>query len=562
MTDQQVTELVRTALALQEQGRLADAVARLQQASAARPQSADILTILANACQSGSAFDAALHYYVRATMVDPRFAPARQNLGYMLINMGRLDEGVAQLAEAQRWQPQPMNEVLLATSLPIVYESTDDLRRRRERMEREIQRLVDRGLSLDATSTVMPTNFYCAYQGFNDLQVQRAIGRLYRAPQPVARGPRRSTGGRIRVGLLSSYFCDHTIGCLNIGRVTQLDRARFEVVVLSVGAHDDTLASGFKRYADRHVELTGALSQMRQSIVDQQLDILLFADVGMNPITYTLALSRMAPVQCVTWGHPVTTGNASMDYFISSTLLETDEADAHYSEQLIRLANLGTYYYRPEPPPLNRTREFFQLDPAAHLYFCPQTLFKLHPEFDALLAEILRRDPQGQLLLLEGRHPHWSQLVRQRFARTLGEGASRVKFIPPVARGDFLHLNRLADVALDTIHFGGGNTTYEALSVGTPVVTLPGPLLRSRIALALYRKMAMPDCVATSGDHYVELAVRLGTDRAYRQEISERIRAASAVLFDDPGEIRELERFFVWAAEGGETPWQANPSAS
>ena len=60
----------------------------------------------------------------------------------------------------------------------------------------------------------------------------------------------------------------------------------------------------------------------------------------------------------------------------------------------------------------------------------------------------------------------------------------------------------------------------------------------------------------------VELAVRLGTDRAYRQEISERIRAASAVLFDDPGEIRELERFFVWAAEGGETPWQANPSAS
>jgi len=38
----------------------------------------------------------------------------------------------------------------------------------------------------------------------------------------------------------------------------------------------------------------------------------------------------------------------------------------------------------------------------------------------------------------------------------------------------FLHLQALADVLLDTIHFGGGNTSLEAFAFGTPVVTLPG----------------------------------------------------------------------------------------
>jgi predicted O-linked N-acetylglucosamine transferase (SPINDLY family) len=295
---------------------------------------------------------------------------------------------------------------------------------------------------------------------------------------------------------------------------------------------------------------------MRSRIAALNLDVLMLADVGMNTTTYTLAFSRMAPVQCVTWGHPVTTGNASVDYFISSELLETPEADAHYSERLVRLSNLGTYYYRPDPPPLSRTREYFGLDPARHVYLCPQTLFKLHPEFDPLVAEILRRDPLGDLVLLEGRHAAWTQLVRERFARTMPDVAERVRFLPPWPRGDFMHLNRLADVSLDTLHFGGGNTTYEALAVGTPVVTLPGPFMRSRIALALYRKMNLLDCVAQSAEQYVELAVRLGTDPDARRDMSQRIEKASGALFEDPAEVREFERFLPWAAAGGPGQWQ------
>jgi len=66
-----------------------------------------------------------------------------------------------------------------------------------------------------------------------------------------------------------------------------------------------------------------------------------FTEVGMDAVTYTLAFSRMAPIQCTTWGHPLTTGSPAIDWFISSELMETAESDGHYTERLARLPNLG-----------------------------------------------------------------------------------------------------------------------------------------------------------------------------------------------------------------------------
>ena len=88
--------------------------------------------------------------------------------------------------------------------------------------------------------------------------------------------------------------------------------------------------------------------------------------------------------------------------------------------------------------------------------------------------------------------------------------------------------------------------------MGTPIVTLPGALLRSRITLALYRKMQLTDCVVDSAEQYVDLAVRLGTDAEYRRSISDKIDAASSVLFEDSAEVRELERALIWIHQGGQ----------
>ncbi len=215
----------------------------------------------------------------------------------------------------------------------------------------------------------------------------------------------------------------------------------------------------------------------------------------------------------------------------------------------MRLQGLAVYYYRPElPRPLFKDRSYFGLSDEDHIYACPQSLFKFHPEFDEFLGEILRRDPRGQLVLIRGR-PHWYELLKQRFATTMPDVVDRIRVVPPRRREEFINLMAVADVLLDPIHFGGGNTSYEGFAVGVPIVTLPSPFLRGRITHALYQKMGLTDCVASSRQSYVDLALELGTNPSYRESMRKKILAANDALYEDPTGVRELEDFFCAAVK-------------
>lgn len=279
-------------------------------------------------------------------------------------------------------------------------------------------------------------------------------------------------------------------------------------------------------------------------IAGQGLDVLVYTDIGMDPFTYALAFSRLAPVQCATWGQPSTTGIAALDYFLSAEALECEGAEGRYAERLVRLADPAVYYFRPQLTGTPPARGAFGLPEGGTLYLCPQSLFKLHPDFDAILGGILRRDPTGYLALLQGPHSTWTERLRQQMASTLPDVRDRIYLVRRLIREDFLRLNAVADVLLDPVHFGGGNTSYEGLALGVPIVTLPSGLLRGRITYALYRQMGVLDCVAGSPEEYVDLAVRLGRERDYREAVRARIRAASGVLYENDAGVRQLEAFF------------------
>ncbi len=93
----------------------------------------------------------------------------------------------------------------------------------------------------------------------------------------------------------------------------------------------------------------------------------------MEPFSYFLAFSRLAPVQLTTFGHPDTTGVPNMDYFISSTLYELEGAQEHYSERLVLVPNAGTlsYYHKPELPAPPASRTEFGLSSQEHCVLLP-----------------------------------------------------------------------------------------------------------------------------------------------------------------------------------------------
>jgi predicted O-linked N-acetylglucosamine transferase (SPINDLY family) len=545
-------------------GRLPEAEASFRQALDCDPRSALAWTNLGNVRKALGHFDEALTHYERALALRPGHAEAHQDLAVARAEQGHMDEAEAHFREALRLRPDELSRVQLATLLPPVYQSLEDMQAWRRRLLDNLGALHRDGVRVDVTRQCVPSLFYLAYQGGNDRDVQRDLARLYSAPAggtagtgPAARQRAAGltptlfgtvpAGGKTRVGFLSRLLRGHTIGRLMRGMIAHLSRQAFEVVVLTVGAADDPIGCFLRDHADAYVVLPDDPQAARRLVAEQRLDVLFYTDVGMEPLTDTLAHSRLAPVQCVTWGHPSTTGIPVMDYFISQEDLDAEGAEAHYTETLVRLKTLPIYYYRPAPPAAPKGRADFGLPESGHLYVCPQSLFKFHPDFDDVLGRILRADPDGHVVLLRGSRPEWEELLMRRLGRTLADVLERVRFVPRQDLPGFLSLNAVADVMLDPVHFGGGNTSYEALALGVPIVTLPSAFLRGRITYALYRQMGVLDCVAASADEYVGLAVRLGTDPAYRAGVRAKILAASAVLYENAAGVRELEEFLLRA---------------
>jgi len=458
---------------------------------------------------------------------------------------GRVKEAEEQYRQLIKLSPNPTARILLASLLPAIYSSMEDLHRWRKRLETNVQALVSQGVRHDVTDNLAVPEFLAQYHGLNDRLLQESRVKLYAAPQNRDWGRKRprAAADKIRVGMVSKYFRDHTIGRLSQGLAAKLPREDFQLTLLSVDPRRDDLAEFFRRNCDQFLTVPASMPQARRMIADLQLDVLYYTDLGMDPVTYTLALSRLAPVQCATWGHPVTSGMPTVDYFISARGLEPPESQDQYTERLATLKDLAVYYYRPALAAPPAAPDQFGLPAGANLYGCPQSLYQFHPDFDEILAGILRADPKGILVLLAAPHKEWELALSQRFARSMPDVCHRVTFVPRQDRQGFLQLNDICDVLLDPLHFGGGNTTYEALALGTPVVTLPSGMLRGRLAYKMYETIGLMDYVANTPQDYVCLAVQLGSDKERRRAARQSILAGNAPLFENMAGVNQLSEF-------------------
>lgn len=488
-------------------------------------------------------YDAAAAAYRRAIELKPTLGAAWANLAFVTADRGQTEAGRQLYAEASRHQPSPQLRIVQATVLPPIFRDLEHVAAARAKFSQEVAQLVADKVRMDPTRTTTPSYFFLAYQGYNDRELMAQLGQVAPSSWPEPK-KRRRNGGRIRLGFLSQYLCDHTIGQLNVGIVEQIDKERFELVVLAAAAREDEITKRLRQAASRYIELPHDIPAALKLSSEQELEILHFPDIGMSPFTYGLAHSRLAPVQTTTWGHPVTSGLPTVDYFISCQTGEVAQADEHYSEQLVRLSRLNVCLARPRRHGARRSREHFQLPERAHVYACPQMLFKFHPAFDEALAGILKRDPDAIVVTLDAKYPEWKQLLSERWQRQMPDMAERIRFLPKMPRSDFLELLAVSDVMLDPFPFGGGHTSYEALSLGLPVVTLPGDLLRGRLAYAMYQQMGYTDLVAANTDDYVRLAVQLATDAAFHSSVRKAIEDSCDVLFEDRKIVRELEAFW------------------
>jgi protein O-GlcNAc transferase len=577
--------------------RQADALREYAALAQLRPTDAECFLKLAIALRRAGLTDRSVDMAKQALNLDPAYAEAHALLGNIYADAARLDDARAHREQAAALAPdnaayhaalgdarQLCGDFLVALAaydracelsptdglrvrralaMPVVAESAEAVAAQRTRVEAEIARLEQQGLSIaDPVRDVAKTFFQFGAQGIDDRPFLERLARLYLAACPSlayeaahCRNAERPHEGRIRLAFVSPYLRDHTLGRLLGPIIERLGREQLEVTVAGFAPPADDMARRIASSADRRMILPRDLAGAREALADAELDIIVYAGIGMDPLLYFLAFARLAPLQCSGWGYPITSGIPAMDVFLSSALVEATEADAHYSETLVRLSSLGTYYRRPAIPALDRhdAAKRLGLDPSRHIYLYPYNPFRFPSEFDPVIEDILGRDPMAEIAMLEGPSRRHRELLEQRLARTAPRSRGRLRFLARRPYQEFLAIYPAADVVLDPFVFSGGNTSFEAFAAGVPIVTLPGALRRSRLTYAMYRRMRFMECVAKDGADYVSKAVAIATTPDLRRVLSREIGQRAAFLYEDAQAVSDYEAFFLRHA-GGQTP--------
>lgn len=430
--------------------------------------------------------------------------------------------------------------------LPQVYEDAADVARWRARYMQgmdDLERNI--GIWLERPEDIFKlnrNNFLLAYQGEDDTQLQRRysafLGQLLGRARPEWRAGREASfdgNRRLKVGFVGSLFRDCTAGRYFERWITGLDPQRFERHVYHSAPVADAFTERIAQAAEHFSTLRAGPEETAAQLFADGLDAIVYPEVGMNSLTYELAPLRLAPVQFAGWGHPVTTGSEAIDYYFSSAPMEPGDAKDHYVERLIALPGLGVDYSMPAPQP-PAVRAQLGLPEGRRLYLCAQSLFKVHPEMDGMLADILVADPGGVLVFFQASGRRVTDTLAGRLQRAFAQRGiaprGQLKFLPRMESGQFRRVLALADVVVDTVRWSGGNTSIDAFAAGVPVVTLPGKFMRARQTAGMLGMMDLPGLIASDAADYVRIAVDVARDGDRNAAMREAIAERRQVLFD------------------------------
>lgn len=580
------------------------AITAYQQAINLNPQYLESYYNLGNLLFSLNQIDAAVTVYQKAIAINPNHYGSYINLGNLFMSEANILEALAVYKQAitisndsaiyfwvvnnirsynyiqeaidfaqdnaYLFPDNPLVNLEAKRILPFIYQTPAEIDYYRHRLNDFIQALLKINLqdksTLDEAEKLLErhTNYHLHYQGKNDVEMQRQYGifiqRVMSQKYPQFSQPKtlnNSPGKKIKVGYISYCLRNHVVGKLALGWLKNHNHDQLEIYCYYLGNHRDQVTNKFQQYSHKfsHFPDVDSLETICEQIVKDELDILVFLDLGMYPRMTQLAGLKLAPKQCVTWMHPITSGIPTIDYFISGKLLEAEKSEPHYTEQLIKLPNLSIFYQPQAIPQIQPDRSKFNLPDTAIVYLSSQFPSKYLPQYDYLFPAIATQVKEAKFVFV---HPQvhqgkneliyqklWSRIT-QAFTDYHLDAQDYCLFLPTLTDvADYWNLFAVADVFLDTIGFTGFNSTLDAIESHLPVVTHCGEFFRTRQSSGILTMLRLTETIATQESEYLDLAIKLGADSQWRTEIVTKIKNNLSLIYRDLEAVHSLENFYL-----------------
>lgn len=496
---------------LRDLGRLAEAETCCRRALAIQPALAEAYGNLANVLRDLGRLDEAVAAFQAALSLRPDFAQVHGNLAHALLTLGRADAAMRACGRAMALHPHDPE------------------------LHRELLLLSVYAPDLDQAAR------FALHRAF-DARHARRFAPLARS-HAVTPEPDR----RLRIGYLSSDFLGHPVARNLLPVLRAHDRTRFEIHAYAGVARPDGVTQDIRALCDGwHSTLGLDDAAVAEMIRADGIDILVCLAARFDANRPLVCALRPAPVQ-VSFHDCGTSGLVAMDYLLSDRGLTPRHTKEGFAERLLCLPR----FYVADMPAILPPVQDQSGDRV--VFGCFNNPAKISERVLRLWARVLHAVP-GSTLRLKYHNWYEAGSLRRQAETVLGQcgiGPERLSCPPRDAALDqhLGHYNGI-DIALDPFPFSGSTSTFEALIMGVPVVTLAGDVMVSRWSAAMLAALGLDDLVATDPDHYVAIAADLARDSRRRRLLRHDLRGqvAGSSLCDGPGRTRQIERFYraIW----------------
>ena len=544
---------------LKELGRFDDAVASFQKAIALKPDFSEANYNLGNALQDLGSLDAAAASYYKAISHKPDYAIAHNNLGTALNKLGQLEESLSSYEKALAIDPDYAeahnNLGVVLQDLGRLEEAAACYRKSRE-------------LNPDYTGAV--SNHFSLLLNLPGRSPEDLFAEHLRLSESHARGitpmaepfpndpaPER----RLRVGYLSSDFWDHAVGKVVLPLLSSHDQEIFEIYCYADVPRPDAMTERFRSHASDWRSIADKPDEEVAKMVRADLIDVLVCMAGRFDRNRPLVCAhRAAPVQ-VSFHDGATSGFEDMDYWLTDNFLHPADTKELFTEELLRLPVL--YQFTPfEDAPAVKTL------PADHAGFITFGSFnnpaKINEDVIRLWAEVLKSVPDSRLRL-KYRSLYGQATLQDRLLEGFeASGIAQDRILFTAFRDTFkqhLGLYGEVDIALDPFPFNGSMTTFQALWMGVPVISLVGETFISRTAGSMLHHAGLGEFAVNTPEAYVASARDLAGDlerlRILRANLRERM--ATSPICNAPAHTRSVETAYrdmwrKWCAQPKNIP--------
>jgi protein O-GlcNAc transferase len=513
------------------------------------PNYVDAYNNLGIVLQEAGQIDLAIACYQKATELNPHFVRAYHNLGTALKEKWQIDEAIIHYQKALQLDPE----------FAEAYNSLGDALQDQGKLE-EAEKCYRHALKIIPSPTYYDNllflmNYDPRYNAQAVLAEHKKFADLFEEPLRSSRvvpGNDRTISRRLKIGYVSPDFRKHSVAYFIEPVLAAHIRQQFEIFCYSDVPREDEVTMRIRANTDHWQSITGISDEkvaaiMREDGIDILIDL-----AGHSAHNRLLVFARKpAPVQASWIGYPNTTGLSSMDYrFVDGYTDPPGLTDPFYTEELIRLPGSFLCYQADTDSPIVEELPAIK---SGHITFGSFNYFtKVSPDIVALWTAIMNAIPDSRLVM---KSRNFSDRTTCKYAMSLFAkndiAPERIELLPiKPSFAEHLGIYNRIDIALDTFPYNGTTTTFEALWMGVPVVTLSGNTHESRVGMSILSNIGLTDFIAHTDEEYIEIAVTTAKNTSFLKILREslRERMTYSTLCDKNKFTKNLEHTYrqIW----------------